>query len=115
MNLDLFLLSLLLLCALYTVLAKSLLKMAMGLAVASAVLAIILYTMMSPFAAVFELALQPGAPGGPCSQRAGKNEQQTGCQRIPAQAGSERPEIAGFPAEIRRLCNPLLPETVSLA
>lgn len=86
MNLDLFLLSLLLLCALYTVLAKSLLKMAMGLAVASAVLAIILYTMMSPFAAVFELSICAGLitvvfvsvisltePGSPKEQERGES------------------------------------------
>ncbi len=60
MNLDLLLVSLLLLCAICTVLARSLLKTAMGLAATSAILAIILYTMMSPFAAVFELSICAG-------------------------------------------------------
>jgi NADH-quinone oxidoreductase subunit J len=86
MNLDLFLVSLLLLCAFYTVLAKSLLKMAMGLAMTSALLAIILYTMNSPFAAVFELSICAGLitvlfisvisltePGSPKEQERGES------------------------------------------
>lgn len=60
MNIQLILTVSLIVCAFYTVLAKSLLKMAMGLAVTSAVLTIILYTMSSPLAAVFELSICAG-------------------------------------------------------
>jgi len=87
MNLDLFLISILLLCAIYTVLAKSLLKMAMGLAVTSVILTIIIYTMNSPFAAVFELSICAGLitvvfvsvisltePGSPKEQERGESQ-----------------------------------------
>ncbi len=60
MTIHLVLTVLLIVCAFYTVLAKSLLKMAMGLAATSAALTIILYTMNSPLAAVFELSICAG-------------------------------------------------------
>jgi len=60
MTLRTILLPLLVIFGFYTVLAKSLLKMAIGLALVSATLTIILFTMNSPLAAVFELSVCAG-------------------------------------------------------
>lgn len=60
MYLDLTLLILILAGALWTVLAADLLKSAIGLAVTSAVLAIIMFRLLAPLAAVFELSVCAG-------------------------------------------------------
>lgn len=54
------LLPLLVIFGFYTVLAKSLIKMAIGLALVSATLTTVLFTMNSPLAAVFELSVCAG-------------------------------------------------------
>lgn len=60
MNLTLLLLPLLIIFGFCTVLSKSLLKMAIGLALVSATLTLILFTLNSPLAAVFELSVCAG-------------------------------------------------------
>lgn len=60
MNIKAILLPLLVVFAFYTVLSKSLLKMAIGLALVSATLTIVLFAMNSPLAAVFELSVCAG-------------------------------------------------------
>lgn len=60
MNITTVLLLLLVLFGFYTVLSKSLLKMAIGLALVSATLTALLFTMNSPLAAVFELSVCAG-------------------------------------------------------
>ena len=60
MNITTLLLPLLVLFGFYTVLSKSLLRMAIGLALVSATLTALLFTMNSPLAAVFELSVCAG-------------------------------------------------------
>ena len=60
MNIGKILLPLLVVFGFYTVLSKSLLKMAIGLALVSATLTMVLFTMNSPLAAVFELSVCAG-------------------------------------------------------
>ncbi len=60
MNVTSLLLPLLVLFGFYTVLSKSLLKMAIGLALVSATLTALLFAMDSPLAAVFELSVCAG-------------------------------------------------------
>jgi NADH-quinone oxidoreductase subunit J len=60
MNITTVLLPLLILFAFYTALSKSLLKMAIGLALVSATLTALLFFMNSPLAAVFELSVCAG-------------------------------------------------------
>ena len=60
MIIDLILLILMTLFTLWAVLAKSLLKAVIGLAFTSAVLAIVMFKLNSPFAAVFELSVCTG-------------------------------------------------------
>jgi NADH-quinone oxidoreductase subunit J len=60
MNLDIALLIVLLAGALWTVLAADLLKSAIGLAVTSVVLAILMFRLLAPLAAVFELSVCAG-------------------------------------------------------
>lgn len=81
MTLPILLLTLMLLTGLYSILAKSLVKAAIGLGALSAVLTILMFTLASPLAAVFELSVcaglitvvfvsvismtKPAAPGDP--------------------------------------------------
>jgi len=60
MNLNIFLLILMMLGALWTVMTRSLLKATIGLAVTSAVLSILIFRLNSPLAAVFELSVCSG-------------------------------------------------------
>jgi NADH-quinone oxidoreductase subunit J len=60
MNLNIFLLVIMTLAALWTVMARSLLKATMGLAITSAILTILIFRMASPLAAVFELSVCTG-------------------------------------------------------
>ncbi|MDO9541060.1 MAG: hypothetical protein Q7J98_01895 [Kiritimatiellia bacterium] len=60
MNLDLILLVVLVVGALWTVMAADLLKSALGLAATSAILAVIMFRFMAPLAAVFELSVCAG-------------------------------------------------------
>ena len=60
MNIRTILLPLLVVLGFYTVLSKSLIKMAIGLALVSATLTMILFSMNSPLAAVFELSVCAG-------------------------------------------------------
>jgi len=60
MALDLILLSVLLFSAIWTVMTVRLVRSIMGLAITSAVLAVILYRLNSPLAAVFELSVCSG-------------------------------------------------------
>lgn len=60
MSMGMLLLCLMVLFGFYTVLSKSLLKMAIGLALVSATLTVLLFGMDSPLAAVFELSVCAG-------------------------------------------------------
>lgn len=60
MNIVKILLPLLVVFGFYTVLSRSLIKMAIGLALVSATLTMVLFTMNSPLAAVFELSVCAG-------------------------------------------------------
>jgi NADH-quinone oxidoreductase subunit J len=60
LNLDLVILIILTLAALWTVMAWSLIRSAIGLALASAILTIIMFRLDSPLAAVFELSVCAG-------------------------------------------------------
>jgi len=60
MNIVKILLPLLVVFAFYTVISRSLIKMAIGLALVSATLTMVLFTMNSPLAAVFELSVCAG-------------------------------------------------------
>ncbi len=60
MNLDTLLLAALIAAALWTVMTRSLLRSAIGLALTSAVLTIIMFRLNSPLAAVFELSVCSG-------------------------------------------------------
>ncbi len=60
MNIDLALLILTVLAALWTVMGRSLLKAAIGLAITSAVISVIIFRLNSPLAAVFELSVCSG-------------------------------------------------------
>jgi len=59
-NIDLSLLGIMLLAALWTVMGRSLLKATIGLALTSAVLTILIFRLNSPLAAVFELSVCTG-------------------------------------------------------
>lgn len=59
-NIDILLLVVMLITALWTVMGRSLLKATIGLAVTSAVLSIIIFRLGSPLAAVFELSVCTG-------------------------------------------------------
>lgn len=60
MNIDLILLILTTLAAIWTVMGRSLLKAAIGLAITSALISVIIFRMNSPLAAVFELSVCAG-------------------------------------------------------
>jgi len=60
MNIDLVLLILTTLAAIWTVMGRSLLKAAIGLAITSALISVIIFRMNSPLAAVFELSVCAG-------------------------------------------------------
>lgn len=60
MGLNLLILSILVLAALWTVMTRSLLRSAVGLALVSALLTIIMFRLSSPIAAVFELSVCAG-------------------------------------------------------
>ncbi len=60
MSLDFFILVLLVLAALWTVMTRSLLRSAIGLALTSAVLTIVMFRMRAPLAGVFELSVCAG-------------------------------------------------------
>ncbi len=60
MNIDLILLILTTIAAIWTVMGRSLLKAAIGLAVTSALISVIIFRMNSPLAAVFELSVCAG-------------------------------------------------------
>ena len=60
MNINIALLVLMLIAALWTVMGRSLLKAAIGLAITSAVIAILMFRLDSPLAAVFELSVCTG-------------------------------------------------------
>lgn len=60
MTMDIFLLSLMALAAMWAVMARSLLKGAMGLAITSAILTILIFRLNSPLASVFELSVCTG-------------------------------------------------------
>lgn len=60
MNLNILLLVIMTLAALWTVMSRSLLKATIGLAITSAVLTILIFRMNSPLAAVFELSVCTG-------------------------------------------------------
>jgi NADH-quinone oxidoreductase subunit J len=60
MTIDVFMLVLMVGCALWAVMAPNLLKAAIGLAVTSAVLSIIMFRLNAPLAAVFELSVCAG-------------------------------------------------------
>ena len=60
MNIDIFLLVIMTLTALWTVMARSLLKATVGLAVTSALLTILIFRLNSPLAAVLELSVCTG-------------------------------------------------------
>ncbi len=60
MTIDLALLILTIIAATWTVMARSLLKATMGLAIASALISVIIFRMNSPLAAVFELSVCAG-------------------------------------------------------
>jgi NADH-quinone oxidoreductase subunit J len=60
MYLDIAILILMVVCALWAVMAADLLKSAIGLAVTSAILAVIMFRLTAPLAAVFELSVCAG-------------------------------------------------------
>ena len=60
MSLNFFILILLVLAALWTVMTRSLLRSAMGLALTSAILTIVMFRMRAPLAGVFELSVCAG-------------------------------------------------------
>jgi len=60
MNIDIILLVLMTLAALWTVMGRSLLKATIGLAVTSAIITILMFRLDSPMAAVFELSVCTG-------------------------------------------------------
>ncbi len=60
MSLDMVMLLALVVAALWTVMSRSLLRAALGLALTSVILAIIMYRFVSPLAAVFELSVCAG-------------------------------------------------------
>lgn len=60
MLLDIFLLSVLVLASLWTVMTRSILRSAIGLALTSVILAIVIFRLNAPLAAVFELSVCAG-------------------------------------------------------
>ena len=60
MYLDIVILAVLLLTSLWTVMTRSILRSAMGLALTSVILAIVMFRLNSPLAAVFELSVCAG-------------------------------------------------------
>jgi len=60
MKVDLIILAILVISALWAVMTRSLIRSAIGLALASAVLTVIMFRLSSPFAAVFELSVCAG-------------------------------------------------------
>lgn len=60
MILNIFLLTIMIICAVWAVMARSLLKAAIGLALVSAIITILMYNMNAPLAGVFELSVCTG-------------------------------------------------------